>query len=569
MNSSAILGCITFISVLACTAHTRSPVGGAPSSGADSARALHALNRLTFGPRPADLEHVLRLGVERWIGEQLQPAVPRAPEIPESLLALWTAPIDSSAPRLSRIVITRIERGRFQLSGFYAAPARAGALELMSEIRWAHEVETRRLLAGRLALLEFGDAQLEQVMADFWANHFHIYGGRHYRESFLHLHRSVIFPNALGNFRTLLGAVVKSPSMLHYLDNEGSVAEAGRMTLEDHVILRSGAIIGRIDDGSVRRGFNENFARELLELHTLGVDGGYGQEDVLNVARALTGWTHTGYASDDARMRFPYPVPRGDTSEISVRRQPIDFVFDSTAHDADAKRVLGHALAPGRGMEDVEDVLDILASHPSTARFIARKLATRFVSDSPPADLVRRAAAKYMDTDGDIREVLRVILMSREFSSSEVHGAKVKSPQEYLLSLRRALDAPPDTAAESLDILTRIGQESFGAVSPDGWSEVGAAWMTVGNMKVRIELATAVASGEVQSIPVERWRGWAQLVAAPFAQQLNGVIRMLLHNRASANTRNAMRSVGWSSSGETALRELIALALASPEFQRR
>src|SRR6185503_15893637 len=310
-----------------------------------------------------------------------------------------------------------------------------------------------------------------------------------------------IRPYALGRFRDLLGAVAKSPAMLLYLDNAQSVADSGQPTLDGRGAFGRGrgrpAIINRrlarLDSAQREmleqlqqrrpRGLNENYARELLELHTLGVDGGYTQQDVIEVARALTGWG------------------------LNAPRQGGGFMFRGPAHDAGPKVVLGHKLKAGRGIEDGEDVLDIVSTHPSTAMFISRKLVVRFVSDEPPEDLVERAAATFRRTDGDIREVVRTIITSNEFFARAAYRSKVKSPFEVTVSALRALGARADTTPFTASLVGRLGQPLYGHQAPNGWPETGAAWINTGAILNRINLGIVVASGRVPGAPL---RGWSQ-----------------------------------------------------------
>lgn len=310
----------------------------------------------------------------------------------------------------------------------------------------------------------------------------------------------------------------------------------------------------------VARGMNENFARELLELHTLG-EGAFTEDDVREVARAFTGWRHSRVVDPAPRMLIGGP-------EYPSLPVPV-FEFDSLSHDAEAKRPFGLTLAAGRGMEDGEDVLDYLARSPRTARHLARKLAVRFVSDDPPASLVDRAAVEYLRTDGDIGAVVRSILMSVEFRSPANYGAKIKSPLGFLLSMRRALNAPLDTAGEAVDLLIDLGQPSFGRVSPDGWPETGARWMSAGQLAARVDLIERVVDGRVPSIPLDSWPEWPRLWSASFEAQLAGVVSSVLGDQASATTLAALRSVPHSVADEHSLRQLLAVALSSPEFQRR
>jgi hypothetical protein len=252
------------------------------------------------------------------------------------------------------------------------------------------------------------------------------------------------------------------------------------------------------------------------------------------------------------------------------------FAFDSARHDAGEKIVLGRTLKAGRGMEDAEEVLDIIARHPATARFIARKLAVRFVSDDPPAALVDRAAKTFLDSDGDIRAVVRAIVTSPEFFSPKIYSAKIKSPLELVLSARRALGAPVDSAAQNVDLLIMLGQPPFGYLTPDGWPETGADWMNAGALMARMKMATRIGRGELSTIPLERWPNWTQLVNAPFDKQVDGVNKALLYGRAAEDFRKAAdtlrpqgNAIDSPEERQRALRELIALALGSPQFQRR
>jgi hypothetical protein len=266
------------------------------------------------------------------------------------------------------------------------------------------------------------------------------------------------------------------------------------------------------------RGLNENYARELLELHTLGVDGGYTQRDVIEVASALTGWG------------------------VDAPRQGGAFIFRAPAHDAGPKVVLGQALKAGRGIEDGEQVLDIVSRHPSTAMFISRKLVVRFVSDDPPEDLVERAARTFTRTDGDIREVVRTIITSDEFFARAAYRAKVKSPFEVTVSALRALGARADTTPFTAGLVGRLGQQLYGHQAPNGWPETGAAWINTGAILNRINLGIVVASGRVPGAPLRGWSQFAELAGAPRTAQVDAVIQAFLAGRASSETRDILVS---------------------------
>ncbi len=488
----------------------------------ESERIAHALSRLTFGARPGDAERVKAMGLSRWMDQQLRPATidDRALDSLLASKAVWNQGASGAAATGDFAVIAT--KPLSQLMNDSALKAKVNQLRL--QVLQTASV-TDNLYSERVARAQLSERQLLEVVTDFWENHFSVYSGKMpAAPALVAWDREVIRPHAFGKFRDLLGAVAHSPAMLFYLDN--------------HL--------------STRRGLNENYARELMELHTLGVDGGYTQKDVQEVARALTGWTID-------RTRRPAPA----------------FIFRRDQHDTNAKVVLGHVLPSGRGIEDGEDVLDILARHPSTARYIAFKLTRRLVSDEPPPELVARAAATFTRTDGDIAEVVRTIVTSREFFSRAAFRAKVKTPYQLVISARRALDAPADTTPQTARLIARRGQASFGWLTPDGWPEKGIAWMTPGTMYSRIKLGTDLAEGRVAGVAPRQWRDWPALSSAALDVQVDGVVNDVLGHCADSLTRATMlgiRPAGDAPSraaGEKRLRELLAIALASPEFQRR
>jgi hypothetical protein len=260
-------------------------------------------------------------------------------------------------------------------------------------------------------------------------------------------------------------------------------------------------------------GLNENYGRELMELHTLGVDGGYTQQDVINVARALTGWT------------IRPPAMGGG------------FIFRPEMHDAGEKVVLGHKLAAGRGTEDGEDVLDIVSRSPATARFIATKLARRFISDNPPQSVVNEAAAVFQKTDGDIREVVRTIITSNEFFSQQAFRSKVKAPFEVVVSAMRALNAQPDSTPRTALAIAYLGEPLFGHQAPNGYPETGDAWMNTGAILNRINFGMAVAANRIPGANVAAFPGIDTLSNAPRASQVDAVISALLSGSVSPDTR--------------------------------
>jgi uncharacterized protein (DUF1800 family) len=557
-------------------------------------QASHVLNRLAFGPRPGEVDRVVSGGIDRWIEQQLRPERV-ADRDAERLLAAFPALRQTGAellrdypPRNAQQLLARLRD---------TVLTRADSIALRREAQRNREF-VNDLLSAKVARAVTSERQLAEVMTDFWENHFNVFIGKGQLRYYLpEYSERVIRPHAMGRFRDLLGAVAKSPAMLLYLDNAQSVADSGQPTLGGPGQARGrGAIasrrMARLDSAQQARlalvqqrrprGLNENYARELLELHTLGVDGGYTQHDVIEVARALTGWS------------------------VNQARQGGDgFVFRAVAHDAGPKTVLGQRLRAGRGIEDGEEVLDIVSRHPSTAVFISRKLVVRFVSDEPPEDLVERAAAMFTRTGGDIREVVRVIVTSPEFFSRAAYRSKVKSPFEVTVSALRALGAQADTTPFSAGLVGRLGQPLYAHQAPNGWPETGAAWINTGAILNRINLGILVASGRVPGAPLRGWPPFADLVRAPRDSQVSAVIESFLAGRASPETRDILASgnnplmgramadsirldanpptetMGGQGLGRgrqggfqrlpqlTGLPQVIGLALGSPEFQRR
>jgi hypothetical protein len=265
-----------------------------------------------------------------------------------------------------------------------------------------------------------------------------------------------------------------------------------------------------------RRGLNENYARELMELHTLGVDGGYTQKDVQEVARALTGWT--------------------------FNRQTGAFLFNPAIHDAGEKTILGHKFAAGRGQEEGEEVLDLLSHAPATARFITTKLARHLVSDEPPKTLVDRCAKAFSRTDGDIRETVRCVVTSPEFFSRAAYRAKVKTPFELVTSALRAVNAQPDPTPRTAQVVARLGQPIFGRQTPDGWPDHGDAWMNTGAILNRINFGLSLAAGQVPGAQLVNWPEFSTLRTQPRAQQVDGVIKSMLGGQVSPETRQVLMS---------------------------
>ena len=402
------------------------------SESRDDATISHVLNRLTFGTRPGDVDLVRSMGLAAWVDQQLHPA-----RIDDHAAEAMLPPLEHPPDAADQQELRRFAR---------------------------RQVET--LAAEKLLRAMYSERQLQEVLVDFWFNHFNVYAAKGRTAMYLPEYESdVIRPHVFDRFRDLLGADAKSPAMLFYLDNWMSAGPEQGSEIRDQ-----GSRALRRRRG---RGLNENYGRELLELHTLGVDGGYTQKDVIEVARAFTGWT----IDRDGGFRF---VP--------------------ALHDAGEKIVLGHTIKAGGGMDDGEQVLDIVASHPATAHHVAFELAQRLVADDPPPALVDRAAARFRDTKGDLREVVKTIVTSPEFLAPAARDAKFKTPFELVVSAVRTTGAAVSDARAFVQTLQQLGEPLYMCQPPTGYKDTAEAWVSAGGLVTRMNFATRLASGTMPGV---------------------------------------------------------------------
>ena len=544
---------------------------GAAGPAAEDRTVVHVLNRVAFGARPGDVERIRQLGIRQYIDAQLNPD-----RIPDSLLN----------PRVAHLQTVGLSSR--EISERFEQPLIEARRERKQQANEAVGSETRRQAVmpqqAHLVLVElaeqkllraiYSDRQLQEVLTDFWFNHFNV-DARKGRDRFLltEYERDAIRPHVLGRFRDMLGATAHSPAMLFYLDNwlsadpNGLHAVGGRRPRIVTGGRRTAALprgstgaspvpeplgepprtAGGGQSGTRRNGLNENYARELMELHTLGVDGGYTQRDVTEVARAFTGWT------------------------IDNPRLGGQFKFEPRIHDDGEKVILGHRIKSGGGRRDGEQVLDILAAHPSTARFISTKLARRFVSDAPPPALVERLAAHFMATRGDLRAVMTELLASPEFMAPESYRSKVKSPFEFVVSAVRATGADLLTGRVLVKALQDLGQPLYQCQPPTGYKDTADAWTSAGALVNRMNFALSLASGRLpqaadalrsNTTPALRLPGPDRRDrSAEVATWPDAVDRSLAHDLSDATRATIAKA--------TSTPERAALALGSPEFQRK
>jgi uncharacterized protein (DUF1800 family) len=572
-------------------------------------RVAHVLSRLTYGARPGDFEKIKAMGVEAFIDQQLDPdsidnsqVIAKLRKLPSLGMATpviieqYTPPKPAPAPSLlpakslddkAAPPKSIAELGQKQDAG--RMPALPSAMQNEMQKEDAGKMSQQKPEAGetpaypgaapkptpppknpqmvvtdlqRAKLLRavYSDRQLYELMVDFWENHFSVFANKDDDRYLLTaFDRETIRPFAMGRFRDLLGATAHSPAMLFYLDNWRSSVPRPYPAKGDK-------------PAGVDGGFNENYARELMELHTLGVDGGYTQRDVQEVARCFSGWT------------------------IQKPNEQGLFVYRPGFHDDGEKTVLGRKILAGGGYADGERVLDILATHPSTAKFIATKLARRFISDDPPQSVIDRAAAVFLKTDGSIRETLRAIITSPEFFSPSSYRAKIRSPFEYVAAAMRATSAETDGDRPTLDFIGRMGQPLFGRITPDGYPDRGDTWLSSGAMVARLNFAAALATNRMRGTTVDFAKLLADVDQANKELTAARLISLFLNNDVSDSTRAAIRTsatealviktsppqtnvpAGFAGNGSPPqalpqisgyVPEMIALLIGSPEFQYR
>ena len=481
-------------------------------------QAIHFLDRLAFGPTPAEVAHVKAVGMDRYIAEQLDPAsIPETPELTARLDALDTLNLNP--------VQLFVEYGPLRPANGVKPSG-----DEQKERRQRARVILQQAAEARVLRALYSRRQLQEVMVDFWFNHFNIFAQKGLDHLWVgNFEEQAIRPNALGHFRDLLLATAHHPAMMFYLDNWENSAPGSHMPN------------GR------EAGINENYARELMELHTLGVDGGYSQSDVIALAHILTGWG----------LARPGQKPPDGTA----------FLFDASRHDNDPKHFLGHDIAPAGEAEGVE-ALDLLARNPATAHHLAFELTQYFVADAPPPALVDKVAAKFLESDGDIRATLRALFASREFRDSL--GDKYKTPYRYVLSAARAAGVTVKNPRPLLGAMARQGQPLYGCQTPDGYKDVADKWLSPDATMVRAAFAVALANGNLpvgdDPPPMETMAQPAAATAGTDAAMKRdpvdaAALETLLGPVLSANTRTVL--------AEAPETQRAALLLGGPDFMRR
>jgi uncharacterized protein (DUF1800 family) len=600
-------------------------------------KVAHLLDRVTFGARPGDVERVMKLGWEKYLDEQLRPerisdqvAEQRLKNIESIHLSSAELARNYPPPQVLQQVLKErgIELPRpnqntgpatkkdakqsckqlgreadrkkddsmddqaparppdspatstldnmqadNQQTGVNDAAKRREAYQALRAMGYRPQQEVvQESQQAKILRAVYSERQLQEVMTDFWFNHFNVYvqkgPDRILTASY---ERDAIRPNVFGKFEDLLKATAEHPAMLFYLDNWMSASPNAKMPDRDELRrMRRERRFGGFGNRAMRRmemdeirminqngkvpkrsrGLNENYAREIMELHTLGVDGGYTQKDVQEVARCFTGWT----------IRNP--------------RAGGDFYFNQFMHDDGEKTVLGKKIPSGGGIKDGYAVIHMLATHPSTAKFVSTKLARKFISDNPPPALVARMSQAFLKTDGDIREVLRTMFKSPEFFATENYRAKIKTPFEMTVSAVRAIGADTNGAPQFHRWMSQMGEGLFMCQPPTGYPDTAERWVNTGALLERMNFALALSENRIPGARVNLQNLLADASATRQSQVVDHFVKLLLRGQISPQTRETIdKSLGERrlamAGGQVDVAKVVGLILGSPEFQRQ
>jgi uncharacterized protein (DUF1800 family) len=537
--------------------------------------AAHLLSRFTYGAMPGQVDAVVQMGLENWFMQQLA-----AQDPDDSLeqvlnrydaLELSNEQVAETYPRNGQVIRMAIRDGVVDKDSVKVdrAAYRQVIQQYMEEKGYKRQQELfRQFFCQKILRAAYSQNQLQEVMTDFWFNHFNVSLTKNDCAEFIPAYeRDVIRPNALGRFNELLLKTAKSPAMLYYLDNFSS--SGSRTVAQD-----SGAM-------PVRRvaGLNENYAREVMELHTLGVDAGYTQQDVTEAARVLTGWGV--YPIGDLAKGSLAARLHQFTDEQIARRGFVhegDFFFNANRHDKGEKVVLGHVFPAGGGYEEGVDLLNMLAHHPSTAKFICHKIAVRFVNDDPPATLVDKMANTFLEKNGDIRQVLITMVSAPEFWSADALREKTKSPFELAIGAVRSLHATIDQPVQLYNWVSRMGEKEYYYQAPTGFPDKGAYWINTGSLLSRMNFGLALAAGRIPGVRVD-------LLALNHGYEPESAqAALLIYGHLILPERNldatvkrltpmlndpAVAEATGDSTNDPMLAQVVGIIIGSPEYQRR
>ncbi len=492
--------------------------------------AAHLLGRFTFGTKPGQIKEVVDMGLDKWLQQQLDEKLPddevarRLPADNYDALALNNETIVNTylnAGQIIRVAAKNNLLDKDSLKSLDKPEYRQQLKKLMDAQGYKLPQELQRQIVNqKIVRAAYGQNQLQEVLTDFWFNHFNVSLTKGQCQQFvLTYERDAIRPNVLGNFETLLEATAKHPAMLEYLDNASSVsmdndmarqqeknafnkqAQQRLQAMANDTSKPGGKFIQQAINAKRTQGLNENYAREIMELHTLGVDGGYTQQDVTTVARALTGWSIMPMYKDAPGLKLIQAAGPG----LMARRGFVvegDFLFRADKHDESAKTILGVNFPANGGYNEGKQVLEMLANHPSTAKFICTKLATRFVCDTPSAELVSKMSDAFLKSNGNIKTVLITMVNSREFWDRKALREKIKSPFEFAISAIRATNADVQQPFQIYNWCTRMGQRFYYYQAPTGFPDRATYWINTGSLLNRMNFGLAFATEKIPGVKI-------------------------------------------------------------------
>jgi len=629
---------------------------------------IHVLNRLGFGARPGDVEKVRAMGLQKYIDQQLNPAsvddaVAESKVKNLEVTQMSTAEIFAKYPNPAAL-LRALDGDKSGQQPGQQQNAVAANNQVTEKERQERQQQLRQLYAkydlrpanqllpqivsNRVLRAVYSERQLQEVMVDFWQNHFNVFSGKNAVRWYIPSYeRDVIRKNALGNFKDLVVGTAQHPAMLFYLDNfesrspnaqgpgnnrnaeriqqmirnGGNLPPQARQRLKDQYGINDAQLDQRLKEmrngGSAppqqkrpQPGINENYARELMELHTLGVDGGYTQKDIVEVAKCFTGWTIAdprGYRRSAASMITGEEDKRIERLQrqagVPDDLESGEFYFNQRWHESGAKTVLGQKVDEG-GVKDGLKVIDILVKQPATAKFIARKLAVKFVSDNPSEDLVKRVADAFMKSSGDIKTTLKALFSDKEFFAAENYRAKIKTPFELAVSSIRAIGGNTNGGPAMVAMLNKLGEVPYGYQAPTGYPDTAEDWVNTGALLERLNFAIAIASNRIPGTHVDLnnfdSKDKSKVLDKAIAEILDGDVsaatRATLHKQidmplpevkaaSSADDETVdvpnMRSPGQQGgqgnrqarllnpSGNPEIFKVVSLVLGTPEFQRQ
>jgi uncharacterized protein (DUF1800 family) len=578
----------------------------------EEAAAAHLLSRFTFGAQPGQIDAVKKEGLEKWFEKQLKATFPD-----DSLyvalsqydaLALNNSEIVDIYPRGGREVRMAIKDGVLNKDSVDKQTDKKAYKVVLDEYMKEKGLKPqqdlyKQFISQKIMRAAYSENQLMEVMTSFWFNHFNVALVKNDCAEFIpDYERDVIRPRALGNFEDLLVATAKSPAMLYYLDNFSSSVAVNIPAQVNSSMMAGNVAMADSTRKALKpkqlQGLNENYAREVMELHTLGVDGGYTQSDVTQAAKVLTGWT-------------VYPMGHFDNAENERKKITADsaknpgwvhegdFLFNPHRHDMSQKIVLHRIFPPGRGYEEGLELFDLLSHSTATARFICTEIAVRFVSDSPSVSLVDRMSKTFLQKNGDIKAVLITMVESPEFWAPSAIQEKIKSPFELAISSVRSLQVRIEDPNQLNNWISRMGEKIYNYQAPTGYPDKGQYWINTGSLLNRMNFGLAFAGGRIQGITLdllslnnhhEPESALAALsiygkILVPLgdSSQMQKRLSPLLNDPALAqkvstaaagNTDslrqiNALLAVQRTKQNNMMLSQVVGVLIGSPEFQRR